>query len=257
MIISDPHRFAFVHIPKCAGVSVKQPLRAIDSTDGHFSRIAEHPELGRIHYAHITLDDLAVHFPTEYAKMTSYRSFAVVRDPRARFLSAIFQRLREFKHLNQSAMTERRVEEEAVEVIRYLETAPGRLDLEHVHFNRQVDYLYHDGQQIVRDIFPIEHMPTVIAYIAEHTGIAVGEAERKNQSTEVRAGLLRPVVRLLRQPYAALVPYAVRNRLRSRMIRAGIYGEVKRNIFIRSGSRIEGFVRAYYTRDLDLHASRL
>ena len=66
-------------------------------------------------FAHIPLSDLAAHFPEEYEKIAAYRSFAVVRDPRARFLSAIFQRLREFKHLNQSAMTERRVEEEAIE----------------------------------------------------------------------------------------------------------------------------------------------
>lgn len=257
MIIADSQRFAFVHIPKCAGVSVKQPLRAIDSTQGFFSRIDDHPDLGRIHFAHITLGDLAAFFPGEFAKVAGYRSFAVVRDPRARFLSALFQRLREFKHLNQSQMTERRVEEEADEVIRYLDSGPQRLDLEHVHFNRQADYIFHDGQQVVSDIFPIERMAAIIAYVSEHSGVAIGEETRKNQSTELKSGLLRPIVRFARQPYGMLVPYAVRNRLRAKMTRAGLYGEAKREAFIRPGSRVDGFVRSYYTRDLELHASSL
>jgi hypothetical protein len=257
MIIADPHRFAFVHIPKCAGVSVKRPLRAIDSTDGYFSRIGDHPDLGRIHFAHITLDDLAAHFPDTYDKVAAYRSFAVVRDPHARFLSAIFQRLREFKHLNQSDLTDRRVEEEAGEVIAYLEKAQGRLDLEHVHFNRQIDYLFREDQQVVRDIFAIERMPAVVTYIAEHTEIAIEEAEKRNQSTEIRSSLLKPVIRAARKPYGMLVPYAVRNWLRARMERAGLYGRVRREAFIRPGGRVEGFIRSYYARDIELHAASL
>ncbi len=82
--------------------------------------------------------------------------FAVVRDPRARFLSAIFQRLREFKKAAQSEITADRVETEAAEVIAMLERTPERLDLEYVHFNRQVDYLDHDGERLVDEIFAIE-----------------------------------------------------------------------------------------------------
>lgn len=254
MILSDAHRLAFVHIPKCAGVSIKQPLRALDSTQGRYSRIGEHPQLGRIHFAHIPLADFAEHFPEDWAKLRTYRSFAVLRDPRERFLSAMFQRLREFRGANQSDITPARVEQEAEGVIAYLESAPERLDLEHVHFNRQYDFVFRGEERIVQDLFAIEDMAAITAFVAERTGIAIAE-ERKNLSTELRFGALRPVVRLLRQPYAALVPYAARNRLRAKMTRAGLYGHATRQPMIPAGGRIDGFIRTYYARDFELHAA--
>lgn len=254
MILSDDHRLAFIHIPKCAGVSVKQPLRAIDSTGGRFSRIGDHPALGRIHYAHIVLRDLAEHFPEEWEKLRAYQSFAVVRDPTERFVSAMFQRLREFKGANQSDITPERIEQEAGAVIRYLETAPGRLDLEHVHFNRQADYLQIGEKRVVEHIFAIENMGAILSFIERSTGIRV-EEERKNRSTEVRFSSLKPIIRMLRAPYAGIVPYAARNRIRSQLIRAGLYADAAKRPLVKPGGRLEGFIRSYYAQDFELHAA--
>lgn len=253
MIISDDHELAFVHIPKCAGVSVKQPMRTIDSTAGFFSRIGDHPHMGRIHYAHIVLRDMAEYFPEEQAKIRDYQSFAVIRDPADRFVSAMFQRLREFKGYAQSDITADIVEQESAEVICYLESAPVRLDLQHVHFNRQVDYLFLDGERIVKHIFPIEHMSAIVDFIAGKTGITVEEA-KKNRSTEFR---FKPLLRLLRRPYAALVPYAARNRLRSKMMNAGLYADAKKPAMVRPGGQVDAFIRSYYAEDCALHAASL
>ena len=105
MIISDRHRFAFVHIPKCAGTSVRKALRPIDARDSIFDGMGTHPHMGMVNYAHFTLDDLSCHFPDQYRKVAEYRSVAIVRDPVDRFFSAIFQRLREFKGYEQSRIT--------------------------------------------------------------------------------------------------------------------------------------------------------
>src|ERR1700744_524201 len=110
MIISDPHRFVFVHVPKCAGTSVRRALRAIDTSDGQFWRIGEHPEMGAVHFAHLTLPDLARYFPETLAKIRDYQSMAIIRDPRDRFFSAIFQRLREFRGIGQSVITPEMIE---------------------------------------------------------------------------------------------------------------------------------------------------
>lgn len=253
MILSDAHRFAFVHIPKCAGVSVKGPLRAIDSTQGLYSRIADHPALGRIHWAHVTLADLAIHFPDAFEKVVAYRSFAVARDPQDRFVSAMFQRLREFRGFAQSAITADVIEEQAAEVIRYLERGPERLDLEHVHFNRQVDYVDLDGRRIVDDIFPIERMDAIIAYVEQHSGVTVEGEQAQNRSTELKAGALKPIVRALKAPYFALVPDGARNRLRRTLERSGFYEPVEKQRMIREGGRLQSFIKAYYAADFDLH----
>jgi hypothetical protein len=254
MIISDDHRLAFLHVPKCAGVSVRQPLGQIDSTAGFYSRIGDHPDLGRIHFAHIVLRDLAGHFPEDFGKVRDYRSFAVVRDPILRFVSALSQRLREFKHAAQSEITAKRIEEEASDVIRQLDKGPDRLCLELVHFNRQIDYIDLDGVRIVDDVFAIERMAELMRYISERTGIAIGES-RENRSTELRAGGLRPLVRALRRPYAAVVPYALRHRIRSGLLAAGVYGDVNKETLLPAGGRIEGFIRTYYAADFELHAA--
>jgi hypothetical protein len=254
MIISDDHRLAFVHIPKCAGVSVKQPLRQIDSTAGFYSRIADHPELGRIHYAHIVLRDLARYFPEDFRKVADYRTFAVVRDPVPRFLSALSQRMREFKQIAQSQITAERIELEAEAVIRLLEREPDRLGLELVHFNRQIDYVDLDGRRYIDDLFAIEKIGALTRYVAERTGIDVTE-ERKNRSTELRFARLRPIVRALRRPYAAAIPYRWRAAMRARLVAAGVYRDVDKQALLPRGGRIEGFVRAYYAADFELHAA--
>lgn len=97
MIIDDTHQFVFVHIPKCAGSSVHAQLSLFDARDPASHRGGVHPVLGPIHFAHIPLRFLRDHFPAEFAKLGVYRSFALTRDPRARFVSATVQHLREFR----------------------------------------------------------------------------------------------------------------------------------------------------------------
>ena len=88
MIIDDEHRVAFVHIPKCGGTSVRNQLAAIDSCKGEFYGRRPHERLGLLDYCHIPLQTLAREFPTAYEKVGAYQSFAIVREPHARFASA-------------------------------------------------------------------------------------------------------------------------------------------------------------------------
>jgi hypothetical protein len=253
MIISDQHRFVFVHIPKCAGVSVKRALRPIDDSEGGFSRIGEHPVLGRIHFAHIPLDDLADNFPDVYAKFDRYRSVAIVRDPADRFISAIFQRLREFKGLQQSQITPEVVETEVRHVMGHLTSEPGRLSLEYVHFNRQSDYIFRDGARVVKSVFALRHMERAAEFIDACTGIRIVN-ERLNRSTELRVGALRPFVRRLRGPYNRFVPLPMRQKLRAKLQRAGIYGDIEKQRYIQPDGPICRFLRDYYQDDYHVFA---
>ena len=133
-------------------------VTAIDTSDGQFWRIGEHPEMGAVHFAHLTLHDLARYFPETLAKIRDYQSMAIIRDPRDRFFSAIFQRLREFRGIGQSVITREMIEAEARTVKSYLESDPERLDLEHVHFNRQCDFIELGGQPVVHRLFSLDRM---------------------------------------------------------------------------------------------------
>src|ERR1700756_1678559 len=96
MIINDPHEVVFVHVPKCGGTSIRLQLAEMDSYKGAFQYKGEHPDLGKIHYAHIPLQFLSAAFPDAFDKVSRYKSFALLRDPFDRFASATFQRLEEF-----------------------------------------------------------------------------------------------------------------------------------------------------------------
>ena len=254
MIICDQQAFAFVHIPKCAGTSVRRGLRAIDSTGGAFFDIADHPAMGRVHLAHLTLADLAAHYPDALDKVRRYRSMAIVRDPLDRFQSAIFQRLREFKRIPQSAITPAMVEAEGAGVLATLDRAPGRLDLEHVHFNRQADFIELDGARVVRDVFALSEMPAVTRYVACHTGIEIG-TEPQNMTSRLRFPAFRPVQRLLRDRYAQLVPSDQRRWLREKMANAGFYQPIEQKRFNRTDGATERFIRDYYARDFEILAA--
>jgi hypothetical protein len=251
MIISDDHEFAFIHIPKCAGTSMRRALRGLDTTGETFFRIADHPMMGLVHLAHLTLADVAEHYPDTVDKIGRYQSMAIVRDPLERFYSAVFQRLREFKLVAQSAISADLVEEDAQSVIAYLEWAPGRLNLEHVHFNRQCEFVELEGKRIVQHIFPVTRIAEAAKYIHRVTGVEIGE-DRRNPTTELRFAALRPVQRMLRDRYATLVPAERRARIREKMTRAGFYSEIPKQRFFQPGGKIERFVRSYYARDFEI-----
>lgn len=248
MIICDNRRFAFIHIPKCAGTSVRRALRSIDSTGEAFFRIARHPQLGDVHLAHLTLADLAAFYPESFDRVANYRSMAIIRDPIARFYSAIFQRLREFEGIAQSAITTEMVVADARRVVAYLDGAPERLDLRHVHFNRQSDFIEWDGARIVHDLFAVDDMPAIARHIHAVVGIEIGE-DRRNATTELRIGGFKRVQKLLRAPYVRLISTERRKRIREKMTAAGLYKPLEHRQFVQPGSAIDRFIRDYYARD--------
>lgn len=234
---------------------MRKALRPIDETIGIFDRIAEHPEMGMVHYSHLTLTDLAAHFPEQYRKVTDYRSVAIVRDPIDRFYSAVFQRLREFKGYEQSRITAKVVEQEAESIAQMLLENTDRLALEYVHFNRQVDYIFNRDERIVEHVFALDRLGDASAYIEACTGVRVATDVAENRTVALRAGVLAPAFRALRGPYGALVPYDIRNGIRTRLTRLGVYGNVEKRRYVKSGSGIERFLAQYYRRDFDLFTS--
>ena len=254
MIICDDRQFAFIHIPKCAGTSVRRALHRLDTRGEQFFRIGDHGSMGRVHMAHLTLPDLATFYPATLAAVRGYRSMAIVRDPVDRFYSAITQRLREFGEIAQSAITPAMVEQDAHRVIDYLESGPPRIDLEHVHFQRQCDFVELGGERIVKAIFPLRDMAAAARYIHALTGVEVGE-EKRNSSVELRFGVLRPVQRVLRDHYARWVPATRRAEIRRRMTRAGLYRDITKQRYIQPGDRVDRFIRDYYARDFEIIAA--
>ena len=186
MIISPKHRFVFVHIPKCAGTSVRTQLLKSDPGAIELGKPGTHPELGRIDYGHIPLDQLRQHFPDHYRNLIDYTSFAVVRDPLERFGSALRQVLWQYE---ERPMTLIPPEELRAKTLAMLDRIAAEIDAPtapFIFFARQDRFIFDEGRQIVDHLIPLELVSAFIAYMAKRTGTFMDTGMRANQNVDLR-----------------------------------------------------------------------
>lgn len=186
MIISDTHKFAFVHIPKCAGTTLRNALLPFDEHAARFydKAVAPHPGLGRLDHHHIPLAVLRDHFPEDFEKLTAYRSFALVRDPFSRFPSSLHERLVQRDRRPLSVRTRDEIAREVDVVLSYLARLPSTVaitDPEYIHFSRQCDYVSLDGCQIVGHPRPVSEVDALLSDLSMIVGRPIRLEENKNQ----------------------------------------------------------------------------
>ncbi|MEL7090178.1 MAG: sulfotransferase family 2 domain-containing protein [Pseudomonadota bacterium] len=145
MIISEKHAFAFIHIPKCAGTSIRSMITAADPDrfqQWGWNWMPRHQRYGDT--AHMPLIDLAPHL---LAQVRDYRAITVVRDPLDRFFSSVEQ------HFSQHDYRARKSVEEFVFE---LNTTNIRYDPAYVHFCPQHYFIAIGPKTHVDDILRFE-----------------------------------------------------------------------------------------------------
>lgn len=204
VIISDKHSFAFIHIPKCAGTSIRLPLTPFNSwklAGPPWQR--NHPILGLIDFGHIPLFVLRDHFRPEFEAVQKYWSFAVVRDPYTRFASSVSQRLRMYSNTPIQKRTEDDINSCIREVIDCLSRQRQEqvvLPPDYIHFQRQVDYIQVDGERIVDSIYTVDQFNQLLADVSRHIGQKLPDAEieeeskTKNRTIVFRNDLVRHMI---------------------------------------------------------------
>jgi hypothetical protein len=86
MIVSDSHRFIFLHNPKCGGTSIRHVLSKYDSFNNSFWRKTDE-RLPRHDLAHMEAAYIKDFFPEIWEKTSTYFVFGFTREPLSRFLS--------------------------------------------------------------------------------------------------------------------------------------------------------------------------
>lgn len=261
MIISDRHRFAFVHIPKCAGTSVRGQLQHLDDRDGYYTgRVDRHPTLGLLDYVHIPLFTLRDHFRSEFEKVGGYWSFSVVRDPFDRFPSAISQRLKKYGGGAIQNQTTEKIKAEIQHSIDCLLRQPRhqyQLPAEYIHFQKQVDYVYLDGVQIADSLYLVDEVDRLLQDLSARTGLDSlvredgSEPRVANRSIVYRNEAVRRLVDTTR-PFARMIYRAVPRSAQQRL-KAMVY--VPRNSRLEplfSSEYVTDFIKDYYREDLVL-----
>lgn len=186
MIICPKHRFLFVHIPKCAGTSIRLQLRECDDTHIFLGRTGMHPVLGKIDYAHIPLYQLRAHFPEHYAYFAEFESFAVVRDPLERFGSALRQILWQYEKRPMTLIPPEELREMTVRALEQIHSEIEAPSHQYIFFTRQSDYIYDDGHRLIDHLVPVDLAADLLGYFSRRTGVALDQGRRSNQNVEMR-----------------------------------------------------------------------
>lgn len=254
MIISPKYEFAFIHIPKCAGTSVRHQLRACDPDHIFMGRPGKHPILGEIDFAHIPLAQLKEHFPKEFDYLVRFDAFALVRDPLERFGSALRQLMWQYEERPMTLIpadelrdiTRRLLDRVAEEV-----EAPS---YQYIFFTRQSDYLFDGGTQVIDHVIPIALVPELLDYFSQRTGVALDRARRSNQNVELRfkriGGLAYKVNSLARQ----MLPTGLHSKIKGAALKLiAKKGTAADASGILDMPEVRDFVAKHYARDQQVY----
>lgn len=258
MIINDTYNFVFIHIPKCAGTSVRSQLQPFDETDGRFtSRIDEHPELGIIDYVHIPLFILRQYFPVEYEKIRTYSSFAVVRDPFGRFPSSLSQYLKKcedgpIQNLKPADIS--KVIDRVVSSL--LKHGDAYLPFQYIHFQKQIDFIYDGQDRLVSNIYLISDIHEMLADIGNKldtsfAGQAGNYGGRANQTIVYRNALVRAVAESTKPVLKSFLGPESRKSLREKVAGFFFVPRDKKLKDIFDSSYVQDFIREYYASDIE------
>lgn len=258
MIVCDDFHFVFIHIPKCAGTSIRDQLRSYDNQEGLFTRVKPHPELGEVDYMHIPLDLLASHFPSAFAKLYSYQSFAVLRDPRARFGSSVREHLRRWKRIYLAELSPEESRTAVLRLLDDLEKRWNRADARYAHFLPQRDFICLGEERIVKHLFPLERIDLLMAAISEIVGRPLNSGAKVNRDYAFRnTALIRPAYRMnsLLWRYA---PPALHRGLKRALAPLVTHQEsAATKLKVTDMPEVIDFISRHYTEDAKLHRAAL
>jgi hypothetical protein len=186
MIICPTHNFVFVHIPKCAGTSIRSQIARCDPDQISMARPGPHPELGTIDYGHVPLDQLREHFPERYAAVRDMDAFAVVRDPLVRFGSALRQMLWQYERRPMTLIPANELREKTLRILDRVATEIEAPSAPYIFFIRQDRFVYDQSEQVTRHLIPLELVPEFIGYLSRRTGVPMETGARANQNIDLR-----------------------------------------------------------------------
>jgi hypothetical protein len=261
MIIDDRHKFAFVHIPKCAGTSVRSFLEQLDTTNGKFRpHVETHPTLGRIDMTHLPLAVLRQYFPNEYHKVSTYHSIAVLRDPYRRVSSSLYQRLSMYGAIPVKQLTHNEMHKALDDSISYLSRHRHAecLPYDYIHFQKQHTYVYDQGECLINRLYTTSSIDKLL----EDIGILVGQdlahkaesgAVHTNKAVFYKSTILRNFAAVLLPLYSKPVQHMFTNAFKV-VVRKAIYESKDKRMFdLFDAVYVRSFVEEYYAEDLRMY----
>lgn len=254
MILSDRYRFLFIHIPKCAGTSVRNAVLPYHDADARFLKAVEtHPELGPIDFRHLPLTLLRRLDPEAFAKLESYESYALIRDPYRRFRSAMAQRAKMYLGTEMAQLGTSELRDEICRVIDHLQSEPPVLAPEFIHFSRQSDFVQADGRRMVGNLFPVERLDLLGQALGRRIGAGRLEVGHVNQTTVFRHPVLKHLALASSAVAKRALPASAHRALRRSARRVLMKPTRSADVPVFDEGFVREFVARHYAEDIALH----
>jgi len=254
MILSDRHRFVFVHVPKCAGTSVRNAVRPYHDADERFLKAVErHPDLGEIDFRHLPLRLLRDLDPDAFEKLKIYDSYALLRDPFQRFRSAMAQRAKMYLGHEFAQLGDNELRAELCRVQDYLLSEPRVIAPEFIHFARQSDFVQIGDERLVSNLFPLERLDLLTSALARHIGAQTLPMMHVNKTDVFRYPRIKHVARtggLLARRMLPGPMHEILRRSARRMLMKPVTA-AERSIF--DDVQVREFIASYYSADIVLY----
>lgn len=258
MILSEKFNFAFVHIPKCAGMSMRSQIEKADPTCLVLHGRKTYPELGRIDITHMPLHLLRTHFPEYHGFLTRTECYAVTRDPLLRFGSAMRQTIWYREHEAMTLMTPDRLRRVALEILEEADRQIDALPYQLTYFQRQIDFVIDEGRQVVQNLYPIERVDALMRDLGERMGTRFDQERRANQNVNLKYKSLGPLAFRINHLMSRHMPTGLHQRLKDMALKVIRKPE---NPADESGlldwPEVRDFVETHYAEDRRLHRATL
>lgn len=254
MILSDHYKFVFIHVPKCAGTSVREAVLPYHDADSRFLKTVErHPELGEIDFRHLPLSLLRDLDPEAFEKLKLYESYALLRDPFKRFRSAMAQRAKMYLGKEFARLDAGEVRAETDRVMDYLLSEPRVIAPEFIHFSRQSDFVQIGEERLVHNLYPVERVDLFVQALGRHIGTDALQVGHANKTTVFRHPQLKNVARSSSVIARRLLPGPVHETLRKSARRMLMKPGGATELPVFGEAFVENFIRSYYAADIALH----
>jgi hypothetical protein len=212
MIVNEEKNFSFIHIPKCGGTDIKKYLSKYDDCNGLFNNNVVHLGGDVIDLSHLPFRKLKSLYPDVAQFVISSTSFAVMRDPIDRFLSAVSQYSKQTHGRAQHDMTDADIRVVINEIILRLKSTPpsGALPADLIHFQPQLDFISDDGSVFAQHIYTLNDLPKLKNDINRLFKARIFENEKPdilNERKEYKNSIFRYIL--------TRVPASLRGNIRS------------------------------------------
>lgn len=213
-----------------------------------------HPELGVVKLDHLPLRYMREYFPRVWDLLRTSTSFAIIRHPRDRFISAVAQRLREFQGVGQADLTDDVIRDEAHKACDFLAGTPDFCVADHIHMARQSDFIAIDGVRYVEKLFRIDRLNDLKAWLSENCEVVFEEPAPQNQNVQLR-GALQVAASRVKPFYQKTVSPKRRDQIRSLFKRSPLVRPAAAGYRgLALGDDVENFIAQYYRDDFVLFA---